>query len=311
MRYLDSRTNSLKKAASINAIAKYSIVAISLLFSALLARLLTPEEYGIIAVITVFTNFFLLFSDMGIGVGIIQYKTLTREDEDRIFTLTIFFGIILMVMFSLFSLVLDKIYHKDIYRIIGPILAISLAFRTFNIVPGAKLLREKMFVRAAVRDFVSTLVGYIAAVIIAFYGGRYYSLVVQSVISAVFLFLWNLGYAKVRINTHHMFQSLKIILRYSTYQFFFNILNFFSGNIDNLLVGVYFGDVQLGYYNKAYQLMRYPVINLTHMITPAVQPILSDHQHNAGFVMERFVKMTRLLAVIGVFFGEYQLFCFE
>ena len=68
----NSNPVSLKKATIINATSKYATVILGLLFSAVLSRLLSPEDYGIVAVVTVFTNFFLLFADMGIGTAVIQ-----------------------------------------------------------------------------------------------------------------------------------------------------------------------------------------------------------------------------------------------
>ena len=80
---------SLKKATIINASSKYTTVILGLLFSAVLSRLLSPEDYGIVAVVTVFTNFFSLFADMGIGTAVIQNKKLSDDDENRIFTFTL------------------------------------------------------------------------------------------------------------------------------------------------------------------------------------------------------------------------------
>ena len=79
---------SIKKAAILMGIAKYTNVITTLLFSAILARLLTPSDYGIMAVTTVFTSFFALLTDMGIGTGVIQNKSLTKEEISHIFNIT-------------------------------------------------------------------------------------------------------------------------------------------------------------------------------------------------------------------------------
>ena len=71
---------TIKKAALISAVSKYSTVLGTLLFTMILSRILTPEDYGITAIIGVFTTFFSLLSDMGIGNGIVQNKDLDKND---------------------------------------------------------------------------------------------------------------------------------------------------------------------------------------------------------------------------------------
>lgn len=292
---------SLKRAATINAVAKYTVVILGVLFSAILARLLKPEDYGIVAVVTVFTNFFVLFADMGIGVAVIQNKKLTYDDENRIFTFTIFIGIILFIVFSAFSLVMVILYKNTVYYKIGPMLGVSLALTTFNLIPNAKLMKSKQFLLVAIRTVVSCIVGYIFAIVIAFLGGKYYAIAMQSILTALFNFVWNLKNSKLRLKMHSVIKSVKKIWSFSFYQFCFNVLNYFSRNLDNLLTGYYLGDKMLGYYDKSYKLMRYPVESLTNVITPSIQPILSDYQDDEKYVLKQYNKIAKFLAVIAVY----------
>lgn len=292
---------SLKKATVINATSKYTNVILGLVFSAVLSRLLSPEDYGIVAVVTVFTNFFSLFADMGIGTAVIQNKKLSENDENRIFTFTLYVGLVLFVMFSLFSIILVAIYENPVYYIVGPLLGVSLALTTFNMVPNARLMKSKKFLLVAIRTVLSAVFGYVVAVIIALVGGKYYAIIFQSIITALITFLWNWKSAKLRFQFRGIMQSVKKIWGFSSYQFGFNFVNYFSRNLDNLLTGYFFGDRMLGYYDKAYKLMRYPVDNLTNVITPSIQPILSDHQDDSRYVMEKYNKMAKFLAIIAVY----------
>ena len=299
----NSNPVSLKKATIINATSKYATVILGLLFSAVLSRLLSPEDYGIVAVVTVFTNFFSLFADMGIGTAVIQNKRLSDDDENRIFTFTLYVGIALFVLFSMFSILLVKIYENTVYYVVGPLLGISLALTTFNMVPNARLMKSKKFLLVAIRTILSAVLGYIAAVVIAFLGGKYYAIIFQSIITALITFLWNWKSTNLRFQFCSVINSVKKIWGFSSYQFGFNFVNYFSRNLDNLLTGYFFGDKMLGYYDKAYKLMRYPVDNLTNVITPSIQPILSDHQDDSRYVMEKYNKIEKFLAVIAVYIG--------
>jgi PST family polysaccharide transporter len=79
----------------------------------------------------------------------------------------------------------------------------------------------------------------------------------------------------------------------------FNFINYFSRNADNLLIGKYLGTDILGFYDKAYKLMLMPVQNLTHVITPVLQPILSEYQDDKKFIFINYSKIVKLLGLIG------------
>ena len=96
-------TSSIKRAAYINAAARYSTLFLGMLFNAVLARILTPEDFGIVAITVVFTTFFSLLSDMGLGAGIIQNKDLSEDDVASIFAFSLRLGIVLSVLFAVFS----------------------------------------------------------------------------------------------------------------------------------------------------------------------------------------------------------------
>src|SRR5699024_4389501 len=94
--------------------------------------------------------------------------------------------------------------------------------------------------------------------------------------------------------------SIRKIFKFSAYQFIFNIINYFSRNLDKLLIGKYMGMSPLGYYEKSYRLMMLPLQNITHVITPVMHPIFSDYQHDLNHLAGAYEKIIRLLAFIGL-----------
>jgi teichuronic acid exporter len=88
-------------------------------------------------------------------------------------------------------------------------------------------------------------------------------------------------------------------MRFSTFQFLFNFINYFSRNTDNLLIGKFISPMALGYYDKSYQLMMMPVQNLTHVITPVLHPVLSEFQKDKAKIFSTYLKVVKLLATIG------------
>ena len=145
---------NMKKAALINAAGKYSKVFMSIIVNAILARILSAEDYGILAVITVFSTFFTTLSDMGFGPAIIQKKDLTDDDIGDIFSLTVYISLGLMFLFALLSYPISVFYGNKVYILLGVLLSISLLFNALNMVPNGILNRNKKFVSIAVRTVI-------------------------------------------------------------------------------------------------------------------------------------------------------------
>ena len=292
---------NLKKASLINAMGKFSTIFLNLVVNAILARILTPDDYGVVAVITVFSTFFATFSDMGFGAAIIQKKDLTKADIHNIFSFTGYVAVILSIAFLLLSYPISLFYNNEAYITLGAMLSVSLFFNALNMVPNGIINRDKRFVLIAVRTVVVYISASAITIGLAYAGLRYYALAIQAILTAFFTFLWNMLLTKPKFRVRFRMESIRKVLNYSGFQFAFNIVNYFSRNLDNLLTGKFFGDDQLGYYNKAYTLMLYPVNNLTGVVSPVLHPILSDYQAEKNTIYTKYMKIVRLLALLGLF----------
>ena len=291
----------IKRAALINAAGKYSKIFLSLIVNAVLARILSAEDYGVVAVITVFSTFFTTFSDMGFGPAIIQNKDLTENDVNNIYSFTVYISFALMVLFAVCAFPIAAFYGDKVYVTLGQMLSVSLLFNALNMVPNGILNRDKKFVSIAIRTVVVYVGSAIITIVLAFMGLRYYALAIQAILTALFTFVWNYATTKPKFYFQFKMESIKKVLNYSGYQFAFNLVNYFSRNLDNLLTGKFMGSAELGYYNKAYTLMLYPVNNLTGVISPVLHPILSDYQKQLDMIYKKYMKIVRLLACIGLY----------
>lgn len=292
---------SLKKASLINAFFKYSTIILQIGLTAVLARILSPEDYGIVAVVSVFTTFFNVFSDMGLGVGIIQDKSLDSNDISNIYSINIYIGLFLGLAFALCSFPISWFYGDDIYIPICLMLSASVIANTWTAVPRAVLMKNKRFVFVGLQGFIVAIASSVLAIICALLEMKYYALVIQTIFSGVFTFLCLILSTRIKFVFKPHFSSVKKILKFSGYQFAFSFVNYFSRNLDNLLTGKFMGSAQLGFYEKAYKLTLYPVQNLTHVITPVLHPILSDYQNDKKIIYDKYMQVINLLSLIGVY----------
>ena len=123
------KVNSVKQAAIINMSSKYLVIIIQLIYTAILSRILTPEDYGIVAIINVFVNFFNVLADMGIGSAVIQRQDLGKKEVNSIFTFSCLISVALAFVFMLLSLPISWFYEDNVYLKLGPLLAISVFFQ--------------------------------------------------------------------------------------------------------------------------------------------------------------------------------------
>lgn len=207
-----------------------------------------------VAVTTVIVSFFAIFSDLGIAPAIVQKKELTHDDLSRIFTFTLLSGGVVTGVFFLLSGAVAAYYDAPVLRTICRILCVNLLFAALNIVPGALLYKERRFRFIALRTLAVQFTAGAAAVAAAFAGAGVYALTVTPVVSSVVLFAVNYRQHPLSLRLPDK-GSLGKVFSFSAYQFFFNILNYFTRNLDKLLIGRYMGLTPLGYYEKSYRLM--------------------------------------------------------
>ena len=292
---------SLRNETIFYGISKYTNVFVTLLTTSVLSRILEPSEFGVVSVVTVFTAFFAVLSDMGLGTAVIQDKTLTDEDTNDIFSFSVFVSVLLGVLFLALGWPIAWFYGDPVYVKICFFLSISVFFNSVNIIPNAVLMKLKKFRLVGQRLIVVSVITGIVAVMMALLGCSYYAIVFQSVFQAMLIFAWNYWNTRPVFTLRFNKESIKKIKQYSAYQFSYSLINYFARNLDNLLIGKALGSVSLAYYDKGYKLMMYPVQNLTYVINPILHPILSDHQKNKVYIYDAYMKVVRILSLLGLF----------
>lgn len=282
------------------ALAKYSGVVISLVVAGVLARLLSPDDFGVVAIATVIIAFFNLFTDMGVSPAIVQHKSLTQEELSDIFSFTVWTGIGISVLFFAASWLIADYYESDILRTLCQLLAVNLFFASANIVPGALFYRNKEFKFIAVRSFIIQVSAGAAAVTAALCGAGLYALIINPIVSSILIFAISYQRYPQRLRFTLGLTVLRKIFSYSAYQFLFNLINYFSRNLDKLLIGKYMGMSPLGYYEKSYRLMMLPLQNITQVITPVMHPVFSDFQDDKEKLATSYERIVRFLSFIGL-----------
>ena len=144
------------------------------------------------------------------------------------------------------------------------------------------------------------ILGGAAGIIAAYAGAGIVALTINPVFSSLMLFAINYREYPLRIRLRPSYDAIRKVFSFSAYQFSFQLINYFSRNLDKLLMGRYMSLSQLGYYDKSYRLMMLPLQNIAYVISPVMHPIFSEMQHDLKQLGASYLKVVRLLAFIGL-----------
>lgn len=269
-----------------------------IIVTTILARLLSPDDFGTLAMVTVFINFAMIFSEMGVSSALIQKQDTHDRHYDSAFWLNIFVGIGLTLIFMAASPLIAWFYKKPELSPILLVVAFNFLFSSFTIIQQAILTKEMNFRSLAIRDIIAVILSGIIGIILAHHGFGVWSLVYQflafTIINA--FLLWILSPWRPRLR--FALSDIKDIFHFSAHLTGFNILNYFSRNIDQLLIGKFLGAQALGYYSLAYKIMLYPLQNISAIIGKVMFPALSKIQGNLFKVREIYTQMIKKIALI-------------
>ncbi len=247
----------------------------------------------------VFISFFNLLSSFGIGPAIVQNKDLQQNDIETIFLFSIFLGLFLALIFFFVSPFISEFYKNDELTKLSKLMSIIILLQSVRIVPEALNRKKLKFKQLGLLEVFAQTIGGIVAIILAYLGFSYYAIVLNSILSSFITITILYIMEPIKFTFSFNINSVRKIFKFSSFQFFFNFINYFARNSDNLLIGKFFSPTTLGFYDKAYRLMTVPVQNLTHVITPVLHPVLSEYFNDKKVTYNAYYKVVKLLATIG------------
>jgi PST family polysaccharide transporter len=262
-----------------------------------LVRLLSPEDFGLIGMVVVFTGFARLFSDLGLGAALIQKQDLKRRYIDTVFWVNLGAGVLLTVFVMVAAPIVAYFYSEPILVPVTRVLAIDFTLSSLNIVQYSLLRKQLAFRRIFWIQALAVFVSGAAAVHMAFSGFGVWALVTQTLVftTTTAIILWTI--AKWHPRFVFEWQAIKDLLGFSGNYLGFNVLRYWTKNTDNLLIGKYIGSSALGIYGRAYGLMLMPVAQVNRILTQVMFPALASIQDDIRRVRQIYLQATRIIAL--------------
>lgn len=262
-----------------------------------LTRLIDPAEYGLLAMATVVMNLANIFNDLGTASAVIQKQNPTQSFYNYIYKINIITGFSVMVLVILISPIMVTYFDRvELYGIII-LLAFSFPISSYSIVHKAILEKAMRFEAVIKIEVFSSFIALIVAITMANMGFGVYSLVAQTIVAILIATVLFTKVSNVKLSVREKLNSeyTKGILSFSGHIFSFNLINYFSRNLDSLLIGRFFSAAILGSYSIAYRIMLFPVQNLTFVISRVFLPHFSKKLENVEENKKDYLKSLKII----------------
>jgi len=285
----------------------YSVQFIEFLSTYVLSRLLLPEEYGFVALITVFTGFVSIFVDAGLSYAIIRSDYGTRYHK-AISNLSLLVGTALFLVVVILAYPITLFYNNKELLIPTILLGSTFIIRSVSVVPSALLSKRLAFSKIGQVRFINTVSQIGLTILLAYLGFSYWSLIIPTMINAV------LGNILLSVMANFRFKFFPIIylkLGFRTTKKLmanitgFNLINYWSRNADNLIIGKVYGASDLGIYNRAYKLLYMSMNTTTNLFGQVLFPSLKELKSQNGDVKKEFSSMLGIISIISFPIGAF------
>ena len=280
------------------ALQKYSTMLIQFVSGIILARLLTPYDYGCIGMLTIFMVLAESFIDGGFGSALIQKKKPTQEDYSTIFFWNLGMAVLLYAVLYLSAPAIARFYNIpllcDVLRVQGIILFIY----AFNIVQRNQLRKKLNFKVLSIVTISTSITSLTITIIMAYHGYGVWSLVAQYILTALIPALVFWFYVKWRPILTFSWQSFRELFSFGFYMFLTNFLNQFGHQIQGLLIGRFYNASTMGFYSKANATERLASQSISQVMTQVTFPLYAEVQDDKERLSNMIKRMTMALSYI-------------
>lgn len=266
----------------------------------ILARLLLPSDFGIMAMASVAMNFATIMSNMGIGPAMIQKKDVTLRQMSSLYWLNIFLGCAVALGLILLSPVVSAFFKQPILLRIIPIVSLSLFIGPIGKLFYSYLQKELYFKTMTICEIGSSLTGLAVAVVAALLKQGVYALVWGGLAAAAARSLLSVILCWQHWRPILYFDSKEVrgFLHFGIFNSAENFVNFLSANIDYLVVGRVLGAQTLGVYRLAYELVVMPLTRINPILNRVAFPLFSKLQDDNDILRKGYTRSLAMLAHI-------------
>ena len=293
---------------------------LSLATVSILAHILTPETFGIVALATVAVNYLSSVRELGLGAALVQLRERVSEASDTVFTINILIGVSLASIAFLIAPPVAQYFEEPLVIPVLRWLGLSFLIKSLGSVHQVHLQRELDFRKKLIPELGNTVLKGIVSIVLALTGYGVWALVFGQLVGAtvsVFL-LWRVHPWRPKLAIHG--DIARGLFKFGTSVLIVDFVSIIEDNFDYLLIGRFFGKTALGIYTNAYRLPEMLAISTLWIMGAVFYPMFSAIQNNQDAMKTNILNTIRYVQyiiapiclglsiaadpIIRVFFGE-------
>ena len=275
-------------------------IAIQLASTVVLARLLSPGDYGVMAMVMAVTGFAALFRDLGLASAAIQKKDLSRAQQSNLFWLNVAMGAVLTGLVAAAAPLVAWLYGKPELTSLTVALSLSFLVGSLGTQAGAMLVRDMKFARQAIANISGAIAGLAVSITLASQGYSYWALAWGSLFGGMVATLLLFRLSAFRPGLWTRGAGIRDMLTFGATVTAFDIVNYFHRNLDHVLIGRFWGAEALGLYSRAYSLLMLPIGSIRGPINAVAFPAMSKLQQEPEAYRTYYRRITAIVAFLSM-----------
>ena len=286
---------------------------LNLLFGIFLARLLTPADYGMVGMLTVFSALASILQEGGFISALTNRKKTEHKDYNAVFWFSLLMGTSLYTLLYICAPLIADFYQQPQLTSLARLSFLSFLISSTNVAPRAFLFKQLKTKENAIISFCSLTISGIIGILLAFKGFAYWGIAIQTIAFTTGTTILSYYFSGWRPSLRIDFTPIKEMIGYSSKLIVTHTFQIINNNLFSILLGKFYNEKEVGYFNQAnkWSTMGYTTIN--GMLTSVAQPVLStladdkERQLNALRKMIRFTAFVSFPAMFGLSFTSQEL----
>ncbi len=263
-------------------------------------RLLTPTDYGLMAMATIVSTYLTIIGEMGLSVALIQRQDTDLTTKRNVFGFLLVGGLVLFLTTTLLAPFVTRYFSEPRLTPLIFVVAVQFLLIPFTVIPQASLSIAMRFGALGTAGLISATVGALATLSLAYFDFGAYALVIGAVMitfsKAVMLNLFAPFFHRPLLSFH----AIRSFAAFSRFVLMERTIWYWYAQIDTIIVGTFFSATRLGIYAVAKQLAIMPFERFAEIMNTVATPAYSSIQKNASKVLDMYLKSLRLVAMIAI-----------
>lgn len=279
-------------------IDRFGFMTLQFVVNLILARLLTPEDFGIIGMLVIFIAVSQVLIDGGFESALIQKKNPTQTDYSTIFYWNIGFSLVLYATLFICSTLVSRYFSMSILSDVLRVIGLNLILSSILAIQMTRLRKKLAFKKIAITNISSYVIGAVIAIVMAYHGYEVWSLVVMQLMSS----LMSIAILWLITNWHPSLcfskSTLRELFSFGGYIMAAGLLQEFCKNLQGIIIGKKFSDTQMGYYSQAYKLDQVSSYSVPQVIVQVMYPVYSSIQDDKNKLINILSMNIRVISFL-------------